>query len=150
MKPIYVLWLAGEGSLCLLKGYIPSSHSTPGRRLLSPTEDCTSELVTETGAGLPLPQVCEMYSWPQSRGSPAVIDLVFHHPGPCFFFLSRYSPMLPQTLSLPFVSPQKGIPPLSAYAAHFLFPSSQSCTYGLPGCPHGSLEMSLLLCSLDS
>ena len=67
--PTYGLWLAGAGSLCPLNGYIPSSHSTPGRVLLSTTVDYVSELVTKAGAGVPPPQVHELDSWPQSGGS---------------------------------------------------------------------------------
>ena len=45
----------------------------------------------------------------------------------------------PASLSLPFVSTQKGIPPLGAYVAHFISLSSQSPTYGPSGCPGVSL-----------
>ena len=85
MSPIYRLWLVGTGSLCPLKGYIPSSHSTPGRGLFSPIADCASELVTKPRAGSPPPQVCEQVSWPQSRESPKVRDWIFLCPNQWFF-----------------------------------------------------------------
>ena len=53
----------------------------------------------------------------------------------------------PAPLFLSFVSLQKGIP---HPCACLISPSLQSCTYGPPGCPCGSLETSLSLCSLDS
>ena len=54
------------------------------------------------------------------------------------------------SLSLPFISPQKGILPPRAYTACFISPSLQARTCGSPGCPLGPLEMFLSLCSLDS
>ena len=65
VQPIYDFWLEGAGCLYPLSGYIPSSHSTPGRGLLSPTADCTSELVTDP---------CWLPSFPSARtGEPAPV-----------------------------------------------------------------------------
>ena len=76
---------------------------------------------------------------------------VFSIPWFVVFLLSKYNPTLPQPLlSITFVSPQKGIPPLHAYTALFLSPGSQSSTYGPPSCPCGPLEMFLSLHCPDS
>ena len=101
---IFCIWLAGAGSLCPLNRYIPSSHSTPGRGSLFPTADCASELVTEPGAGLSLPQVCEMSSWPQPGGSPTVRDWVFLCPVGGFSLVQTQSCPSSASLSIPFVS----------------------------------------------
>ena len=76
---------------------------------------------------------------------------IFPHPLVCGFSLVKIqSYTSTDSLSLPFVSPQKGIPPLCTQAAHFISASLQSCTYCLLCCPFGPLEMFLSLCSPDS
>ena len=99
---IYGLWLVGAGSLCPLKGYMPSSHSTPGRGLLSPTADCVSEVVTEPEAGSPSHQVCELGSGPLSGEGPTVRDCIFLCPGR-WFFSGPDTVLCFPSLSLPFV-----------------------------------------------
>ena len=109
-----------------------------GRGLLSATADCTSELISESGTGFPPPQVCELDSRTQSGESPTVRDWTFSIPIRGFSLVQIQSYSFPASLSLPFVSLQKGIPPICAYVACFISPSLQS------------LETSLSLCNLDS
>ena len=114
------IWLlaGGRRQSCPLNRYIPSSHSTPEKGLLFPTADCASELVSpdwlpsssRVGTGQPAPS---------PEQAPQIMDLCPFRS--VVFLLSRYSPMLPPaSLSLPFVSPQKGIPPICASAARFI------------------------------
>ena len=86
--------------LCPLNGYIPSSYSIPGKGLLSPTADCVSEVVSEPGPGSHPPQVRELGSQPQSRGSPAVRDWIFVRPRLWFFFCPDTVLCFPQPLFL--------------------------------------------------
>ena len=74
--------------------------------------DCSSQLVLQSPR-LWLPSSPGTCTWPQAqwRG---------------FSLVQIQSYTSTASLSLPFVSPQKGIPPLHAYAAHFIFPSWQS------------------------
>ena len=102
------------------------SRSTPGRGSLSPTVGCAPDLATEPRAGFPTPQVSEQGSRPQSRESPTVKDWIL--PSPRFFSCPDTVLHLP-SLSLSFVSLQKGITPLRVYMAHFISPSLQSPIY---------------------
>ena len=97
VPPIYGLWLVGAGSLCPLKGYIPSSHSTPGRGLLSPTADCASELVTEPGES---PAVRDWIFLPSSLWFFSCSDTVLGFPNLCFssLCLSTEGDPFPQCL----------------------------------------------------
>ena len=107
------LWLVGAGGiLCPLNGYIPSSHSTPGRGLLSPIMDCTSELVTELEAGSPPSQVHQQGSWVPVWRNPTVRDWILLCP--CLWFSS-----CPNTLLQPL----------------FLFPLSLCRRGSLPSVP---------------
>ena len=81
---IYGLWLVGTGNLCPLNGYIPSSHSTPGRGLLSPIAHYASELVTEPGLAPFLPRYSNRAAGPSLEKAPQ-LDWIFLHPGPWFF-----------------------------------------------------------------
>ena len=71
----------GEVSLCTTLYVVPSwrvqagfvlSHSTPGRRLLSPSANCAPHLAPEPGAGSPPPPVRDLGSWPHFAAHPAV------------------------------------------------------------------------------
>ena len=106
--------------------------------------------LTEPLSSLPSPGLasllsrCVQGSRPQSTESPTTWIMlevgsysVPPTPKSMVFLLSKHNPTLPQPLSLPFVSPQKGMPPLCAYAAHFISPNSQSRTYDFPNWPTG-------------
>ena len=76
-RPIYGLWLLGTGSLCPRSRIIPSSHSTPGRKSLSPNVGRNSDLVTKPRAGSPPLQVRDQGGWLQYEESPSVRDWIF-------------------------------------------------------------------------
>ena len=92
------------------------------RESLSPIPDCTSELLTEPGAGSPPPQVHKQVSGPSSeKGLQLEIDFspFFPIPSPWFFSCPNTALHSTASLSLPFVSQQKGLPLLHAYATLF-------------------------------
>ena len=129
--PIYVLWLAGAGGLCPLKGYIPSSHSTPGRGLLTPTADCASELVTEPGAGPLLPRCVNRAAGPSPEKAPQLETGSFSVPV-CGFSLVQIQPYT--SIASPFSSLcAEGDPHLCSSAARCISPSLKPRTYGLSG-----------------
>ena len=143
--------LAGEHrqSLCFeqLYTFFPPQS---GKGLLSPAADCASELVTKLRAGSPPPQVRKQGSWSPSEEAPWLGIGAFSVPVHGFSLVQIQSYASPATLSLPFVSLQKGIPPLRAYTACFISPSSQPehlWPARLSWCAPGD---SLSLCSPDS
>ena len=109
--------------------------------------DCACDLPRNLGVAPLLPRYTNMAAGPSQKKALQLETGSLSVPIKGFFLVQIKSYTSPASLSFPFVFPQKGIPPVHAYAAHFISPSSQSCTYGLPGYLHGSLETSVSLCS---
>ena len=122
--PVYGLWLAGAGSLWLLNGYIPFSHSTQRKGSFSPTVDYTSELVPKPGAGSPPPQVCKRGSWSQSGESPTVRDWVFLCTGLRFFSCPNRVICFPSFFFSSLCLSTEGDPSPLCLCSHFISPSS--------------------------
>ena len=82
-----------------------------------------------------LPRCVNRAAHPSPGKAPQLEIVSFSILVPGFFLVQIQSYTSPAALSLPFVSPQEGIPSLHSSATGFLSPSLQSSIYGPPGCP---------------
>ena len=88
--------------------------------------DCACDLPRNLGVAPLLPRYTNMAAGPSQKKALQLETGSLSVPIKGFFLVQIKSYTSPDALSLPFVSPQKGIPPLHAYAACFISPGLQS------------------------